>query len=349
MPPGQFDLFSEHPLAAPDDGAMAGAVAPAEPGRDVVALGQRLPPELRLGTSSWSFPGWSGLVYRQTYRESLLARSGLAAYARHPLLRSVGLDRTFYAPLAEADYRRYAEAVPTGFCFLVKAPMSVTAFEFFDRRRGRAHANAAFMDAEAAVRAFVGPAVRGLGDRLGPLVFQFPPLGEAIVADPTGFARRLGDFLGRLPKGPTYAVELRNRELLTRPYAAALDAGGATHCVAIHPRMPTAAAQARIVHALVAGPLVVRWSLHRGYTYEEAKTRFRPFSRLVDRDPDTRRALARLATEVLRAGRPAWVVANNKAEGSAPLTLEAFAAEVDALLADGDGSDGHDAGGEPGH
>ena len=48
--------------------------------------------------------------------------------------------------------------------------------------------------------------------------------------------------------------------------------------------------------------LVVRWNLHRGFLYQEAKQRYEPFDRLVDEDPQTRRTLARLAVDTFPLG-----------------------------------------------
>jgi uncharacterized protein YecE (DUF72 family) len=87
----------------------------------MVALARRLPRQIYLGTSSWTFPGWQGLVYDRAAAASVLARHGLSAYAQHPLLRTVCVDRTFYAPLPAADYATYAAAVPDDFRFVVKA------------------------------------------------------------------------------------------------------------------------------------------------------------------------------------------------------------------------------------
>ena len=98
--------------------------APAD--ESLKALGQTLPASVHLGTSSWSFPGWVGLVYGSSYSDVQLARRGLAAYAAHPLLRTVGIDRTFYAPISESVFRSYAKQareVAPGFRFLVKSPM----------------------------------------------------------------------------------------------------------------------------------------------------------------------------------------------------------------------------------
>ena len=88
--------------------------------------GEQLPPRVFLGTSSWSFPGWAGIVYGEATSESALARKGLAAYSQHPVLRAVGIDRSFYQPLDAGQFARYARQVPEGFRFLVKAPAMVT-------------------------------------------------------------------------------------------------------------------------------------------------------------------------------------------------------------------------------
>ena len=81
---------------------------------------------MRLGTSSWLFPGWTGLVFAprsgRPAPEQVLARHGLPAYAAHPLLRTVSLDRTFYAPLTPEEFAAYAAQVPATFRFVVKAP-----------------------------------------------------------------------------------------------------------------------------------------------------------------------------------------------------------------------------------
>src|SRR5262245_5048315 len=108
----QLDLFQ--PPAAEPKAQVVGAAAVSP---ELVAVAQRLPQNIYLGTSSWAFPGWYGLVYDRTASESQLARHGLAAYAQHPLLRAVGIDRTYYAPLPAADFAAYAAVVPDDFRF----------------------------------------------------------------------------------------------------------------------------------------------------------------------------------------------------------------------------------------
>ena len=49
---------------------------------------------------------------------------------------------------------------------------------------------------------------------------------------------------------------------------------------------------------------------------------------MVDQDVQTREVLARMAADAFKAGRKVWITANNKAEGSAPLTLLELAREI---------------------
>ena len=104
----------------------ADAVDPADVNDEVRCLGRSLPAAIHLGTSSWSFPGWTGLVFAprngKPATEQVLARHGLPAYAAHPLLRTVSLDRTFYAPLTREEFAAYAAQVPETFRFVIKAP-----------------------------------------------------------------------------------------------------------------------------------------------------------------------------------------------------------------------------------
>jgi uncharacterized protein YecE (DUF72 family) len=324
-PRRQLSLFPEHER-----------VGPAELAPGLGRLGAALPRRLRLGTSSWSFPGWAGLVWDRAHGAERLAREGLAAYAQHPLLRAVGLDRTYYAPLPSHALAAYAAQVPEDFRFLVKAHEACTLARFPRGPRGGpapGAPNPRFLDAAYASEAVVAPFVEGLGAKGGVLVFQFPPQDEGALGGPDAFAERLHRFLAALPRGPCYAVEIRNASWLSERYAAALREAGAVHCLTVHPSMPGLAAQARIAAAALAGPCVVRWMLRSGTSYEAARDRYRPFDRLVDEDPSTRAEVATLCLGAAERRADSYVIANNKAEGSAPLTLLRLAEALAAARA----------------
>lgn len=304
------------------------AVAPVAPAPAYAALATAMPRGLCLGTSSWSFPGWRGLVYAPASDVRELARQGLRAYAEHPLLNAVGVDRTFHAALTAADYRAYAEQVPASFRFVVKAPAACTTPRWRARDAQAPAPNPHYLDVGYAMRCFVEPCLAGLGAKLGVFVFQFPPQGAGVTHAPARFAQRLGEFLEALPRGPRYHVELRDRMLLGDAYAQALRRAGAAHCISVHPRMPRVPEQARLTAAGRHGALVVRWNLHAGFTYEQARTRYRPFDRLIDPDPQTRRAIVVAAKRALHAAQPVFITVNNKAEGSAPLSVFGLASAL---------------------
>jgi len=292
-------------------------------------LAARLPARIRLGTSSWSFPGWDGLVYAGRRSANELSRDGLVAYAQHPLLRAAGIDRTFYAPLDAAGFARHAAQVPGGFRFLVKASQLCT----FPALRegggpGAVRPNPRFLDASFARDQVVAPAVEGLGLRLGALLFQFPPLSRAETREPGRFAERLAAFLTALPPGPPYAVEIRNRELLVPGYAAALEASGAAHGFTVHPSMPPLEAQAEVLPVEAQPALVVRWMLGHGRGYEEARDLYAPFDQMAAPDPESRASISALVARAVRAGREGLVVVNNKAEGSSPLSIVELARAI---------------------
>ncbi|KGR98362.1 DUF72 domain-containing protein [Burkholderia sp. ABCPW 111] len=328
--------------APPKKRARRRGVAPAAISDDVAAAARELPPRVRLGTSSWYFPGWKDIVYGDDYAQSKLSREGLEAYAAHPLLKSVSLDRSFYAPLTVADYLRYAQQVPDDFRFVVKAPALVTDAVLRGARGEPTGPNPAFLNTRLAADEFVRPCLEGLGNKAGALVFQFPPLPDTLLADPAALVDRLSAFLGALPPlpddpdGPRYAVEIRDASLLTPRFIRALAAAGVRYCVGLHAKMPDPLRQAAALALLdgdPSGPLIVRWSLHGGFKYEQAKAKYEPFDRLVDEDPHTRSALAELAARYVLAGQPVLITVNNKAEGSAPLSCIALAKEIAAACA----------------
>jgi uncharacterized protein YecE (DUF72 family) len=325
--PPQLELF-EKDTSTPKTPA---APEPAPPSLELVELGRRLPTDVRLGSSSWSFPGWTGVVYAHEASQLQLARAGLPAYARHPLLRTVGIDRTFYGPVPAETFRGWADAVPTGFRFLAKAHEEVTLFHFPQRVRygtRQGQRNARFLDVGYATDAVVAPFVEGLEAKAGPLVFQFPPQDVLRLGGPQRFATQLHTFLDALPKGPLYGVEVRNRELLVPAYADALAATGVVPVLAAWGSMPPVEEQAARTRAGQARALVVRWMLHAGLTYEEAREQYAPFDQLVNEDVPMRTAIAGLAVDFFRAGRPVYVTINNKAEGSAPVSAERLARSI---------------------
>jgi uncharacterized protein YecE (DUF72 family) len=244
-----------------------------------------------------------------------LARHGLAAYARHPLLGAVGVDRSYYEMPPPRIFATYAAQVADDFRFMVKAERSVVT-------PGRPH----FLDPSYARTRIVAPVTEGLGGQLAVLLLQFPPVDPARVGGARRFAEDLYRFLRDVGGHVPLAVEIRTPELLTRDYREALRHGGAGHGYVVHSRMLPLADQLRILPPEdAAGPLLIRWMLAPGAGYEAARDAWSPFTRMARPDPANRRAVADLVLRGCRAGRDVTVIVNNKAEGSAPASIEELA------------------------
>src|SRR5690606_6533879 len=130
-------------------------------------------------------------------------------------------------------------------------------------------------------------------------------------------------FLSALPRHVPYAVEIRDSSQLTPEYAQALADGGATHCYTVHPRMPSVLEQWEQLGDDVrkAGPVAVRWMLRTDQQYESAREEYAPFDQLVAPDITRRAEVAQVLQALLADRKQTLVIANNKAEGSAPRTL----------------------------
>nr|WP_255216778.1 DUF72 domain-containing protein [Pseudenhygromyxa sp. WMMC2535] len=261
----------------------------------------------------------------------LLAREGLAVYARHPLLRTVGLDRTYYGPMRAEQFAALRDGLPADFRVLAKAHAECTTVRFGDESWYRSRAgqrNERFLEPEYASAAVVEPFVQGLGEQGGVILFQFPP--QRVPGGARSFACRLRDFLAALPAGPKYAVEIRNADLFTPRYVRALEEVGASHCVVELPDMPPLRRQWEASGGVDRPALVMRWMLARHHTYESGREAYAPFHRLAEPNLEVRQAFAEMILAQAKAApaREIYLIANNKAEGCSPLSVIALAKQL---------------------
>jgi len=320
----QLALFDATPPAGPDPGAARLARVHAE----AAAIAAQLPDKVRFGTSSWSFPGWHGLVYGSRRSQTALAREGLREYAQHPLLTTVGIDRSYYAPIPVSDLREYADQLPAGFRCCLKAPAAVTSLAL--GVPGRQTPNPDFLSVDRLVADLLEPCAAALGGHTGPIVLEFPPFPRRQRMEPRAFHAALDRFLEALPPGFDYAVELRDARLLTPSYRDVLLRHGVAHTFNYWSAMPMPGGQAAVVPPEDQPFTVIRLLLKPGTWYEEQRDRFKPFDRLVEPDEAMRADVVAVARRALGRGRQAFILVNNKAEGSSPLTVMALARQLAA-------------------
>lgn len=299
-----------------------------------------------IGTSSWKYPGWSGLLYdeqRYLYRgkfaESRFQRDCLEEYAQ--VFRSVCVDAGYYQ-FPSPDYiRGLCDQVPDGFRFSFKVTDEITARTFPNLPRHGDKAgqrNPHFLDAELFRAAFLS-SLEKHREKIGVLMFEFSHFHPRDFERGREFVEMLDVFLGQLPKGWQYGVEVRNKSLLQPEYFAMLARHGVTHVMNNWTRMPTVNEQLRMPGALSAGDFTAaRFLLRPGRTYEQAVKLFEPYTATKDINEEAREVAAeiiRMRAEAAQksATRPSFLFVNNRLEGNALLTILAVLTKLRKLPA----------------
>ena len=285
---------------------------------EIRALAARVPEQVLFGTSTWTYPGWTGLVYHRSYPKSAPSARMLEEYARFPLFRTVGIDSSFYRPPSPATLAAYARALPQGFPCVSKVWEQITIHSYSGQRDGpRGKVNPDYLNADLFLSEMYRPYQDHFRGHAGPFVFEF----QASMLKPEEFVNRVDDFFGKLPREGQYAVEVRNEEFLTPAYFAVLREHGVAHVFNSWTRMPTIGAQLELPGSLTATFIVARALLRPGTTYDEAVDAFSPYDRIREPNPELRHDIAQLVDRARTMRVPAYILVNNRAEGSAPRTI----------------------------
>ena len=115
------------------------------------------------------------------------------------------------------------------------------------------------------------------------------------------FVADLDTFLGKLPKGWPYGIEMRNRALLRDEYFACLARHGVTHVFNSRDAMPSVSEQMALPGSRTNPELVAaRFLLKPGRKYEDAVKAFQPYDRTQEVNEEARKAGARMVVEAER-------------------------------------------------
>ena len=158
-----------------------------------------------IGTSGFSYPAWRGSFYPH----KLPAAEMLAFYASK--LGAVELNNSFYRMPKPSLLARWAAQTPASFRFALKSPRQITHMRRL-RNTGLAVSRLA-------------RAVRSLGARRGPILFQLPPNLRKDIG-------LLDAFLAALPDGLRATIEFRHPSWLADDAYAVLQRHDAALCVA---------------------------------------------------------------------------------------------------------------------
>ena len=160
-----------------------------------------------MGVGGWLYPPWRGVFYPQG-----LKQADELSYAASKLT-SIEINATHYKLQSPKTFRKWADAVPDGFVFSVKGPRLVT--------------NAKQLSATGNfVKRFFASGMAELGDKLGPILWQFAPFKRFDAED-------LAKFLALLPRELeglrlNHVIEVRHRSFATADFVKLLANAGAS-------------------------------------------------------------------------------------------------------------------------
>lgn len=255
---------------------------------------------IRLGTSAFTAAGWPGSFYP----ESLKPAEYLSYYAEQ--FDTVEVDSTFYRTPSEATVRGWYAKTPPNFLFAVKVPQEITHEKML---AGCGQVLGKFLGTMAL-----------LGEKLGPILFQFPYFNRSKFSTGAEFLKTLAPFLGALPSGFRYAVELRNKSWLDAKLADLLRRHGVCLALIDHPWVPRPTELFRKFDPITADFAYIRFLGDRKGIEEQTKSWDKA---IVDRTGELREWV-NVVYKFTGRGVPVFAYANNHYAGHGPATVRLF-------------------------
>jgi uncharacterized protein YecE (DUF72 family) len=172
---------------------------------------------IRAGIGGWTFEPWRGVFYP----EGLKQKDELAYAASH--LTAIEINGTYYSSFKPDSWAKWRAATPDGFKFAVKAS------RFCVNRK-------VLTDAKPSMEIFLGQGMTELGDRLGPILWQFMATKKFDYDDFAGFMDLLPAELGGLPL--KHVIEVRNATFADPKFIGLCRERGISICVSENENYP---------------------------------------------------------------------------------------------------------------
>jgi uncharacterized protein YecE (DUF72 family) len=258
-------------------------------------------PGLYLGTSAFTATGWQGSFYPP----GMQPREYLTHYAK--TFRTVEVDSTFYATPSASTVTGWYEKTPPDFVFAVKVSQVITH-------------DKALVDCDQEFDEFI-TRMNLLGDKLGPLVLQFPYFSRMQFKDVTEFVPRLRFFLNQIRSMPLkFVVEIRNRRWLDERFADVLREYGVALALTDTSFVPRPWEMEEPFDMVTADFVYVRWLGDRkaieSQTLVWDKT-------IIDRSEDLEKWV-KLFRQFMHRDLKIYAYANNHYAGNGPGTVKLF-------------------------
>lgn len=275
---------------------------------------------LNIGTCSWKYDSWKGLVYSDSDNINYLQE-----YSQH--YNTVEVDQWFWS-LFKGDkvvlprpdvVREYAKSVPHDFTFSIKVPNSITLTHHYNKdKKAPLQANPYFLSNELMDR-FVS-SLEPLHGRIACLMFQFEYLNKQKMESLDMFLDQFHEFVQNLPYGLTYCVEIRNPNYLKAEYFKFLEESDLIHIFLQGYYMPSIFGLYEKFQQYINKMSVIR--LHGADRKGIEKVTGNSWDKVVAPQDDDIENLRVMLEKMSDRNVEAFVYVNNHFEGAAPRTIE---------------------------
>jgi uncharacterized protein YecE (DUF72 family) len=277
---------------------------PEKDGRLVSSLNIERPyfePGLYVGTSAFTANGWQGSFYPP----GMQPREFLAHYATK--FRTVELDSTFYGTPAASTVTGWYEKTPSDFVFAAKVPQVITHEKVL-------------VDCQPEFGEFINR-MNLLGEKLGPLVLQFPLFSKSVFKSVSEFLPRLRFFLKRIHEMPIkFVAEIRNKTWLDERFANVLREYNVALALTDTSFLPRPWEMTTQFDLVTADFVYVRWLGNRKAIEAQTMTWDKT---IIDRTEDLKN-WAELFRQFMRRDLKIYAYANNHYAGNGPGTIRLF-------------------------
>ena len=275
---------------------------------------------LRIGTCSWKYDSWKGIIYSDKAEQNYLEE-----YSHH--YNTVEIDQWFWSLITqnkvllpkENYVKLYADSVPDDFKFTIKIPNSISLTHFYNVDRTKLlKPNPHFLSSEL-LNKFL-ETLEPLSNKIGVLMFQFEYLNKQKMSGLEEFLDKLGSFTERLDKRYTYGIETRNPNYLKEPYFEFLERNKLAMVFLQGYYMPPIWDVFNEFKSFINTTSVIR--LHgpdRAGMEEKTKN---IWNKIVDPKDEELNKIREMIYSLTQKGVDLYVNVNNHYEGSAPLTIE---------------------------
>jgi uncharacterized protein YecE (DUF72 family) len=275
-----------------------------------------------MGTCSWKYESWEGIVYPQEGKYNFLQE-----YAKH--FDTVEVDQWFWSLFGTDKIKlpetktvnEYKEAVPGDFKFTIKIPNSITLSHFYTHGKPKGaplEPNPHFFSVDLFNRFL--ERIEPLKEQTGVLMFQFEYLNRQKMSSQGEFLQRFGEFIRQCPQDYKYAVETRNPNYLNEKYFRFLNDTGMYHVFVHGYYMPPVTEVYRKFADFVRDLAVIRLmgSDRKGIELRAGDK----WGKIVDPRDNELPGIVEIIKELEERKIMVFLNINNHYEGSAPLTIK---------------------------